>query len=61
MVLATLVVLMLCSVPLAAVKPYESVITTIERGPVPLDRPMITPRDLAQAPQLELVLSMGFE
>ena len=35
--------------------PYESLIKQIEGGPVPVDREMITPRDLARARQLEPV------
>lgn len=39
---------------------YREVILAVEGGAkVPLDRLMITPRDLAAAPQLELVLSNG--
>ncbi|HTN76979.1 MAG TPA: YiiX/YebB-like N1pC/P60 family cysteine hydrolase [Pirellulaceae bacterium] len=38
-------------------QPYEQFIEKLEGGPVPLDRVMITPRDLAQAEQLELVYS----
>ena len=37
--------------------PYETLIRQIENGPVPVDREMITPRDLARAPQLEPVFS----
>ena len=36
---------------------YERTIIELEGGPPPLDREMITPRDLALAPQLELVKS----
>lgn len=37
-------------------KPYQQVIEAIEgRGVLPLDREMITPRDLARAPELEKV------
>jgi hypothetical protein len=39
-------------------KPHEPVIRTITNG-LPLDRVMITPRDLAAANQLELVLPLG--
>jgi hypothetical protein len=42
-------------------QPYENVITYFEGGPVPLDREMITPVDLANAPQLENVYSFRFE
>ena len=38
-------------------KPFAEIITKLEGGPPPLDRQMITPRDLAQAEQLELVMS----
>jgi hypothetical protein len=37
--------------------PYETLIRQIEGGPVPVDREMITPRDLAKARQLEPVFS----
>lgn len=40
-------------------RPYEDTIKYYERGPVPLDREMITPRQLAQASQLELVFAHG--
>ncbi|MFT5522546.1 MAG: hypothetical protein ACI9HK_000490 [Pirellulaceae bacterium] len=36
-------------------QPYETTITHFEQGPVPLDREMITPRDMARAKQLELL------
>ncbi len=36
-------------------KAFEKTITQIEGGPVPLDRLMITPRALSEAPQLERV------
>ncbi|MDZ7616924.1 MAG: YiiX/YebB-like N1pC/P60 family cysteine hydrolase, partial [Patescibacteria group bacterium] len=36
-------------------KPFEETVQHYEPGPVPLDREMITPKDLALAPQLELV------
>jgi len=39
-------------------KPHEQVIRAIADG-LPLERLMITPRDLAQAPQLEAVLPLG--
>jgi hypothetical protein len=35
---------------------HASLIERLEGGPVPLDREMITPRDLAKATQLERVL-----
>lgn len=38
-------------------QPYAETIEYFEGGPVPLDREMITPRDLANANQLELVTS----
>lgn len=38
---------------------YERTIIDLEGGPVPVDREMITPRDLALAPQLELFKSYG--
>jgi permuted papain-like amidase YaeF/Yiix C92 family enzyme len=37
-------------------KPFEATIVHFEQGPVPLEREMITPRDLALAEQLECVL-----
>lgn len=36
-------------------KPYRQLIERLEGGPVPVDREMITPRDLAAAEQLERV------
>ena len=36
-------------------RPYEAQIEALEKGPVPLDREMITPRGLAEAEQLERV------
>lgn len=39
-------------------KPHEQVIRAIAGDPLPLDREMITPRDLAKAEQLEEVLSL---
>jgi len=36
-------------------KPYEATIVYFEEGPAPLEREMITPRDMAKAKQLELV------
>lgn len=41
-------------------EPYTELITQIEKAPPPLDREIITPRDLAKAPQLEQVYSVGF-
>lgn len=38
-------------------QPYETLIKQIEGGEVPVDREMITPVDLAKAPQLEPVFS----
>lgn len=38
-------------------RPFEDTIRHFEGGPVPLEREMITPRDLAEASQLELVLA----
>ena len=38
-------------------RPYESAIKHFEGGPVPLDREMTTPREMAQADQLELVFT----
>jgi len=38
-------------------EPYELLIKQIEGGPVPVDREMITPRDLARARQLEPVFA----
>lgn len=40
-------------------EPFERTIRAIERGPVPLDRVMITPHHLSQAQQLELVRRYG--
>ena len=41
-------------------KPYEVFIRKIEEGQLPLDREMITPRELYEAPQLEKIFSKGF-
>lgn len=41
-------------------QPYLELIEQIENGPPPLDRQIITPRDLAAAEQLEKVYSFGF-
>ena len=38
-------------------RPFESTIKHFERGPVPLDRKMITPKHMAQAKQLKLVFA----
>ena len=38
---------------------YQDTIERAEGGPVPVDREMITPRDLARAEQLELVAAEG--
>lgn len=40
-------------------QPWEATIRQFERGPVPLDREMITPRSLAAARQLELEFFHG--
>ncbi|WP_254512739.1 YiiX/YebB-like N1pC/P60 family cysteine hydrolase [Anatilimnocola floriformis] len=40
--------------------PYEKLIERIEKAPPPLDRQMITPRDLSRAEQLETVFSYGY-
>jgi hypothetical protein len=42
-------------------QPYESTIRQLEGGEPPLDRMMIAPRDLALAPQLELVQAYQIE
>ncbi len=42
-------------------KPYEAFIRKIEGGKLPLDRAMITPRAVTEAPQVEKVYSMGFD
>ena len=41
-------------------KPEEAFIRKIENGGLPLDREMITPKELAAATQLELVIQRGF-
>jgi len=41
-------------------RPYEAVIRRIENGGLPLERPMITPRDMSEAEQLDLVMKRGF-
>jgi hypothetical protein len=38
-------------------KPFAKTIEHFEKGPVPVDREMITPRDLSEAEQLELVFA----
>ena len=38
-------------------RPFENTIKHFERGPVPLDREMITPMHMAQASQLEIVFA----
>ena len=40
-------------------QPFQSLIEKLEGGPPPLDREIITPRDLATAPQLERVYRFG--
>lgn len=40
-------------------QPYEKVIRQLEEGNLPLDREMITPRAVAEAPQLEEVFRRG--
>lgn len=42
-------------------RPYEATIRHFEGGPAPLDREMITPRDLARAEQLMLVSAYNIE
>ncbi len=42
-------------------QPHEATIRELEQGPPPLDRLMITPKDLALAPQLELVQAYQIE
>ena len=37
-------------------KPVEKFIRVLEGGKLPLDRPMITPKDLSEAPQLQLLV-----
>jgi hypothetical protein len=38
-------------------KPYEETIRYFERGPAPLRREIITPKNLSKAEQLELIFS----
>lgn len=40
-------------------KPYRAIIEQLEGGPAPTDREMITPRDLAKAEELKLVMKTG--
>lgn len=40
-------------------QPHEKVIRAIENGQLPLDRVMITPKDFAEAPELESVFRQG--
>lgn len=42
-------------------RPFAALIEEIEGGEVPVDREMITPRDLARAKQLEPVFSQGLQ
>ncbi len=42
-------------------QPYEQTIRQLEGGPPPLDRMMITPRGLSEAPQLYRVTSLNVE
>jgi hypothetical protein len=41
-------------------QPFEKLIRRLENGGLPLERPMITPRDLSEATQLRLVMKKGF-
>lgn len=41
-------------------QPYERLIEQLEGAKPPLERPMITPRDLARAEQLEIAFSYGY-
>ena len=41
-------------------QPFEALIRQIENGGLPLERPMITPRDMSEAGQLKLVMKKGF-
>ena len=41
-------------------QPYVNTITAYEQGPPPLDRLIITPKNLSQAEQLELVFNYGY-
>ena len=40
-------------------RPHQEAIRRLEKGPVPLDREIITPKELARARQLKLVYSHG--
>jgi len=42
-------------------QPFEALIVQLDNGPVPLDREIITPIDLALAEQLEVVYAQDFE
>jgi hypothetical protein len=42
-------------------KPFESIIRKYDNGALALDRIMITPIDLSQAKELELILNFGYE
>ncbi len=42
-------------------KPFEGFISELESGEVPLDREMITPRGLIEAPELRVVFNQGFD
>lgn len=41
-------------------KPFAETIQHFENGPVPIDREMITPQDMADAEQLELIFTHNF-
>ncbi len=41
-------------------KPYEELMKGIEGGPVPLERKLITPRAITEAPEVELVYKRGY-
>jgi hypothetical protein len=41
-------------------QPYQELIEKIEKAPPPVDRELITPRDLARARQLETAFSFGY-
>ncbi len=40
-------------------EPYRATIEALEGGPVPLERELITPRDLSEAPQLRAIFRVG--
>ena len=42
-------------------QPYQRTIEAIEKGPVPIDRIMITPRHLSEAKQLERIHAIGVD